>query len=71
MASRGLFSLNAMDVRCQVSGVMRQAQGSPCLGEYTRCSIWRGEKNRIAENKRARKAARMIRSDGDGYEAAA
>ncbi len=42
----GTLSANEQDVRCGVTGMIRDAEGSPCCGEYVMCPIWRGEKER-------------------------
>jgi hypothetical protein len=40
--------------------MLRAAEDSPCCGDYARCGIWRGEKQRLWKNKRAARAEQMI-----------
>jgi len=43
----GTLSLNKSDVRCNITGLLRDAKGSPCCDDYTTCPIWRVEKERV------------------------
>jgi hypothetical protein len=65
--THGTLSLNEQDVRCHVAGFMRDADESPCVGEYTRCQIWRREKDRIFANRHARPAPELQTAEG-GWE---
>lgn len=40
-----IFSLNPLDMRCNISGRLQPEPGSPCSGDYTRCGIWRTTKD--------------------------
>jgi hypothetical protein len=59
---QGTLSLNKCDARCGISGLLRKAEGSPCVGDYWDCPIWMKEKQRLWANKRAAKALTMINS---------
>lgn len=50
--------------RCGVTGMIRDAEGSPCCGAYDQCPIWRKEKERVWLNKRFIKATEHVRTDG-------
>lgn len=61
--------------RCGVTGSAQMANfegvDAVCCSDYTRCAIWRGEKEREWANKRAARATSMSRNDGSGeWEAA-
>lgn len=45
--TRGTLSHNKVDARCRISGMLRDAEGSPCCGIYAECPIWKVEKERI------------------------
>lgn len=67
--THGTLSHNAQDVRCNITGLMRDAAGSPCYGDYAGadgppCAIWRGEKQRLWEHKHAARAAQMQTAEG-------
>lgn len=42
-----VLSLNDQDIKCQVAGHMRPAEGSPCTNPdgYPQCGIWRALRN--------------------------
>jgi hypothetical protein len=58
-----VVSHGEMDVRCRIRGNLRDAEGSPCCGEYIRCPIWKMEKDRIEAGKKAVRAQRMLTPD--------
>ena len=56
-------------MRCHISGLLRDAEGSPCVQTdapfgYCACSIWRTEKARVWQNGKANKAAAMLKTEG-------
>jgi hypothetical protein len=65
-AEHPVFSLHRRDARCRLSGLLQDANDSPCYGDgyFTSCPIWIGEKRRLDEAKKAAKAPKMIRPDG-------
>lgn len=58
------MSLNVQDVRCGVSGLVRDAEGSPCCSDYWKCPIWRQEKERLWKTGHANKADKNISAEG-------
>lgn len=62
--TRGTLSLNKQDVRCGVAGLLRDAKGSPCCGEYTLCPIWQKEKERNWKLGKGKRAEKMLGADG-------
>lgn len=70
--TRGTLSLNRLDVRCRVSGLLRDADGSPCVQSdapsgYCACAIWRTEKERVWQSGKANKATKMLNAGMDGW----
>jgi hypothetical protein len=53
-------------VRCRISGLIRDADGSPCIGCYSDCAIWQREKERLWALGAHRRvvAPQMIAGDG-------
>ena len=45
--THGTLSLNQDDARCRITGLIRDADGSPCCGDYASCPIWRVEKQKV------------------------
>lgn len=65
----GTLSANRQDVRCGITGLLRGAEGSPCVesfGEtcYIKCPVWTSEKQRLWASKRPNRAQKMITPDG-------
>lgn len=58
-----VLSPNDLDIRCQISGNLQPAEGSPCTGEYTGCRIWLTAKREEAV--RGARALRGLRRDRD------
>ena len=46
VAETGILAANP-GVRCRISGLIRDAEGSPCVADYCSCAIWQGEKERL------------------------
>lgn len=72
----GTLSLNRQDVRCGITGLLRDAEGSPCVqsfGEvcYIKCPIWRQERERLWANKKPNRARRMINAGTGQWDEAA
>jgi hypothetical protein len=67
--THGTLSLNQDDVRCRVSGLLRDAEGSPCCGNYGKCPIWRIEKEKVwaLGLHRSNQSDTMIKTDGSGW----
>jgi hypothetical protein len=61
--------------RCGIQGHVQMAvfegRVAVCCSDYWECAIWRGEKERVWEHKRAAVAASNVRTDSTGtWEAA-
>lgn len=56
--------------RCGIGGQVQMAEFegklAVCCSDYTRCAIWRGEKERIWINRKNSRAASSVRTDGSG-----
>ena len=68
---RGVQSLHRQDVRCRISGLLQGADEAPCVTDaYCRCPVWTMEKERLWASRRAARADKMLRADGEGWVAA-
>jgi hypothetical protein len=61
--------------RCGIGGQVQMAEfegtKAVCCSDYTRCAIWRGEKERLWINRRSARTNTNVRTDGSGqWEAA-
>lgn len=54
--------------RCEVSGMVQMAADSPCCGEYTRCPVWRKEKERGWANKRTHRSTEKVNTGSGEWE---
>lgn len=62
--TKGTLSLNRCDVRCRIAGFLRDAEGSPCVDGYDRCTIWRTEREKEWANKKTGKASKFQTAEG-------
>ena len=68
-----IFSLNDMDCECRIAGRLQPLATSPCVGDYTRCAIWRTHKDnewantsvKVAEAQRRRAKRRVLDTNRD------
>lgn len=58
------LSLNACDMRCAITGLAQDAEGSPCTGAYERCPVWRKEKERLWKSRRPMVSEKRLGSEG-------
>lgn len=68
-STHGTLSINRQDVRCRVTGLLRDASGSPCCDGYGSCPIWRVEKEKVwaLGRHRSDRSEKMIRADGSEW----
>lgn len=59
------LSLNACDMRCAITGLAQDAEGSPCASDgYTRCAVWVKEKERLWKNRKPHVSEKRLGSEG-------
>lgn len=63
-AEHPVLSLNACDMRCAITGLVQDAEGSPCAGDYASCAVWMKEKRRLWASRKPMVSDKRLGAEG-------